>query len=146
MLLTCSILLLTILGNSVTQLRVLGIIMSRFVLLVTGLLGCLIMVMWFATDHQGCSNNFNLLWALPVNVLLAVTSPKGRGKYAVLGIFLILISLAVHFLGVQGLVPELLPLLAALLVIFIGYYRKSKQQTSIISIENEPDHTGNQLQ
>jgi hypothetical protein len=27
--------------------------------------------MWFGTDHKVCQNNFNLLWALPTNVVMA---------------------------------------------------------------------------
>jgi len=34
--------------------------------LILGLLGALLVFMWFGTDHAMCKNNFNLLWALPV--------------------------------------------------------------------------------
>ena len=42
---------------------------SMFMLLVTGLLGCLLLLMWFATDHKSFGNNYNLLWALPTNII-----------------------------------------------------------------------------
>jgi hypothetical protein len=42
---------------------------SMFVLLVTGLLGCLLLFMWFGTDHKSCAANYNLLWALPINII-----------------------------------------------------------------------------
>ncbi|HSB93329.1 MAG TPA: hypothetical protein VLC28_09440, partial [Flavitalea sp.] len=38
---------------------------------ILGALGCLILFMWFGTDHVGCSNNFNLLWALPFHLPVA---------------------------------------------------------------------------
>jgi hypothetical protein len=36
-----------------------------------GALGCLMLFMWFGTDHIGCSNNFNLLWAIPLHLPVA---------------------------------------------------------------------------
>lgn len=37
----------------------------------TGLLGILLIVMWTATDHALCKDNFNLLWALPLHTITA---------------------------------------------------------------------------
>ena len=36
-----------------------------------GLAGIVLLFMWFGTDHKVCQNNFNLLWALPFNVIMA---------------------------------------------------------------------------
>ena len=36
-----------------------------------GLIGFLILFMWFGTDHAMCKNNFNLLWALPTHLPVA---------------------------------------------------------------------------
>ena len=36
-----------------------------------GLLGILILFMWFGTEHAMCKNNFNLLWALPTHLPVA---------------------------------------------------------------------------
>ncbi len=36
-----------------------------------GLIGFLILFMWFGTDHAMCRNNFNLLWALPTHLPVA---------------------------------------------------------------------------
>lgn len=33
-----------------------------------GLLGVLLLFMWWGTDHAMCRNNFNLLWALPIHL------------------------------------------------------------------------------
>jgi hypothetical protein len=38
---------------------------------ILGLAGILLLFMWFGTDHKVCQNNYNLLWALPVNVVMA---------------------------------------------------------------------------
>lgn len=39
--------------------------------LLLGLTGCLLVFMWFATEHVVCSNNYNLLWALPTHTIAA---------------------------------------------------------------------------
>lgn len=44
--------------------------------LVTGLLGCFLLFMWFGTDHKGCGANYNLLWAIPTNIVVAVALAK----------------------------------------------------------------------
>jgi hypothetical protein len=41
-------------------------------LLITGILGTVLLLLWFATDHHACANNFNLLWALPTNLVACV--------------------------------------------------------------------------
>jgi len=35
-----------------------------------GILGILILFMWFGTDHPECKNNFNLAWAFPLHFLI----------------------------------------------------------------------------
>lgn len=44
---------------------------DSFLLYLTGLLGFLLLIMWFFTDHSACADNYNLLWALPINVFAA---------------------------------------------------------------------------
>ena len=38
---------------------------------ILGLVGVLLLFMWFGTDHALCANNYNLAWALPTNLLVA---------------------------------------------------------------------------
>lgn len=111
---------LTIIGIAIPGLKLLGDIMSFLFLLVTGLLGCLMLVMWLWTDHQGCQENFNILWALPTNLIFAfVPRKRTKNKYAILAVVLIFVSLLLHVLVVQQLpLLELSPLLLALLFIF----------------------------
>ena len=40
-----------------------------FLLCITGLLGILLLFMWFGTDHTVCKTNYNLAWALPTNFI-----------------------------------------------------------------------------
>jgi hypothetical protein len=89
------------------------------VLVITGLLGILILVMWFGTDHQACGPNLNILWALPTNLLLPFLRKKRRYVYAVIALVLMAISFLLHLLHIQCLpLPELAPILAVLVFIF----------------------------
>jgi hypothetical protein len=125
LMLTSFLALLTLAGLFVKKLRILGKVMSFLLLLATGLLGCLILVMWFATDHQGCSDNFNLLWCLPTNIVIAFFKPKGKGKYGLIGFTFIVISITVSLFRVQGLIWEFAPILLALAGIYFSVYRDS---------------------
>lgn len=122
---------LTVAGLSVKKLKWLGNIMQFLVLLVTGLLGCLILFMWLGTDHQGCQNNYNVLWALPLNLLLAFLPKKRKDKYALVAIVLLLLSLVLHVFNVQKMpLLELWPLLLSMLMIFGNIYRKNKRSAN----------------
>jgi hypothetical protein len=84
----------------------------------TGALGIVLILMWTATNHQMCRNNYNLLWALPTNVLLAffVNSKKEWVKKAFkyTGLFLLVVMLA-WFMLPQHMNTGLLPLVLLLL-------------------------------
>ena len=64
---------------------------------------------------------------MPVNLVLAFAKPVKKDKYAALAILMIAVSFLMHVLNVQGLVPELMPLMLALMAIHINIYRKSKE-------------------
>src|SRR5690606_6024575 len=44
--------------------------LDLFIFLFTGLIGILLLLLWFATDHTATANNYNLLWAFPISILL----------------------------------------------------------------------------
>lgn len=43
-----------------------------FLFLLSGLIGLLLLYMWFGTDHRVCADNYNILWAFPLNIYFAV--------------------------------------------------------------------------
>jgi hypothetical protein len=53
-------------------------IMDRIIFVLSGLLGLVLLFMWFGTDHQSFANNINLVWAMPINLLVAfgLDSPR----------------------------------------------------------------------
>lgn len=90
-----SLLLALIIGVSGYDLRKFEL--SRWLDLIlfntTGLLGLLLVLMWFATDHQAAAWNFNLLWAMPINLALPfMRSVKLRSSYF---IFMTILTLVV---------------------------------------------------
>jgi hypothetical protein len=129
MLVMLGVCLLTILGLSIPSLKPLGAFMSTLVLIISGLLGCLILVMWLGTDHQTCRDNWNVLWALPTNVLVPFLRHRNRDRYAAIAIVLLLVSLLLHVFHIQELpLVELWPLLLALLYIYGMIYKRNRDK------------------
>ncbi|MCF7560302.1 DUF4105 domain-containing protein [Sabulilitoribacter multivorans] len=100
--------------------------------IITGLVGVFILLLWFATDHKGTHQNYNLLWAFALNVL--VIGQLFRKKVSawfikyikLLAILLCLLTL--HWIiGVQVFAIGLIPFLIALFIRYlylISYYKK----------------------
>ena len=91
---------------------------------ITGTLGVFILLLWFATDHTTTSNNYNLLWAFALNLILINQVLKNKPKLwfvRYLKLLLILLCLLIfHWtFGVQVFAFALIPLLAALTVRYI---------------------------
>jgi hypothetical protein len=130
--LTSILAILTILGLSIPKLRVLGKVMSYILLFITGLLGWFFLFMWLGTDHQSCQDNYNVLWALPTNLLLVFRKFKGAGKYALVAIGFIGVSLILHILKIQELpLLELVPVLLSLVFIYGMIYKRSKAAAKV---------------
>lgn len=45
------------------------LILDSLLLYITGLFGALLLFMWLGTDHQACKDNYNLIWAMPLNLI-----------------------------------------------------------------------------
>lgn len=84
----------------------------------TGLIGCLLLFMWLGTDHSACAANYNLLWAMPLNVLAAFAVWKRPGwfrKYMSVYAGLLLVTILVWFWLPQELNTGFLPIILLLL-------------------------------
>lgn len=42
----------------------------------TGIIGVLLFLLWFFTDHKAAANNFNILWALPTHIVAVIAYRK----------------------------------------------------------------------
>jgi hypothetical protein len=88
---------------------------------VTSFVGILLFLLWFATDHSATANNYNLLWAFPINFILIGQLVKNRMKNWVKGylkfLIIMLCLMTLHWLiGVQVFAVGLIPLIIALCV------------------------------
>ena len=101
--------------------------------IITGIIGVFILLLWFATDHIGTHQNYNLLWAFALNILFIGQLLKKQVnpwfvKY--LKLLIILLSLlTLHWMiGVQIFAIGLLPFLIALFiryVFLVWFYSKT---------------------
>ena len=99
---------------------------------ITGIIGVLLLLLWFATDHSTTHNNYNLLWAFPLSLFFVLVISKKNPKpwlknYLVFQI-LMLVLIGIHWITeVQVFTYGLIPLLIVLLVryLYLVFYFKS---------------------
>lgn len=102
---------------------------------ITGLIGILILLLWFATDHTGTHQNYNLLWAFALNILVIGQLLKQKisswfVKYLKLLVILLCLLTLHWIIGVQVFAIGLIPLLVALLIRYlylIQFFRKMQK-------------------
>lgn len=123
------LLILTVLAFHIPAFRYLKPVIRFVILLVTGLLGCLMLFMWLGTNHQACTGNYNILWAIPLNLVVAFLAGKKKfwlRIYALAAISLLIVALIVHVIGFQRMpLIELSPLMLALMYIYIDLYKQN---------------------
>lgn len=96
---------------------------------IVGFLGILILFMWFGTDHIMCRNNYNLLWAWPMNIVAAFYIHSKR-KWAQI-YFLIYAIFNIVLIALWGFIPQhfnfaLIPILAILIFRSLLYFIRKK--------------------
>jgi hypothetical protein len=96
--------------------------------LIIGLIGSLILFMWFGTDHNTTQNNYNLLWALPTHAFVAFFIHKKQkwisNYFKIVTLLSILLLLAWTFLPQQmnnGFIP------IVLLILFRSWFISKKK-------------------
>jgi len=91
---------------------------------ITGLIGVFLLLLWFATDHTATANNYNLLWAVPLNLLVIKQVlkkiPSNWFKRYLKFLVILFCLLTLHWIiGVQVFAIGLIPLFIALLARYI---------------------------
>lgn len=105
---------------------------DAFLFFVTGLIGLILTLLWFATDHTATANNFNLLWAMPVNLvalLLLFNKQNKKAKlhiYSIISLILLLVVPVVQLTGVQKFHPAFIPILLSLAIRYAFIWQKTK--------------------
>ena len=93
-------------------------IFDFFFFVIVGLIGVLILFMWFGTAHAMCKNNFNLLWALPTHLPVAFmlfSKKQWVNSYFRFMFFYSLALLLAWFFLPQQFNPALLPVAGIIL-------------------------------
>lgn len=99
---------------------------DRALFFLSGLLGIVILFLWFITDHHQTIWNLNIVWANPMNLVLAFSGNKLRTKlrnWMIVYAALLLILLSCWFILPQQLSISAIPLTAALLFSMIKLLR-----------------------
>ena len=115
--------------------------------LITGLAGCLILFLWFGTDHLATKMNYNALWAFAPNVvvsfyLIKKNIPGWIKKYMLLVVLLLINSAIVWALKVQVFSILMLIVLSTLAIryIFLFIFLKKIQVRSNIKTNKNYNH------
>lgn len=107
----------------------------------TGLIGIILALLWFATDHTATANNYNLLWAFPFNLLFTVAIarkfPKKWLRKYLVALLLWLCLMVLHsFTGVQQFALGFLPFFVALAVRYVYVMTFLNKQALLTSKED----------
>lgn len=97
---------------------------------VTGLLGLLLITLWLATDHKAAANNFNILWALPTNLIVVfafIRQPRWLQHYFLATAIISFALIIFWFELPQKIHYALMPLVIAIAVrSFVEYRLRAK--------------------
>ena len=102
------------------------------IFLITGLVGTILLILWLATDHTSTPYNYNVLWAMPFNLVFAfvlLAQPQFTDwmpKYLLLLLGLLALVIVLWIVGVQSFSPVLIPLFLALTVRYLYLLKISK--------------------
>ena len=110
-------------------------LLDGIVFTATGLIGTVLLLLWFGTDHEMTAYNYNLLWAMPLNLFALIglkqrTLSKKFQKYMTFLILMLVLMLSHWIIGVQRFAPPLLFLIVALFIRYAYLIYYSKKQNS----------------
>ena len=116
--------------------RTRSVLLDSIVLLITGIIGLLLIYLWFFSNHTASAWNYNLLWAIPFNLILFIELLKKKQKKWVISylklIIIMLLLMCLHWVvGVQVFNISLISLILALIIRYfylIKYFTNSITQ------------------
>jgi hypothetical protein len=119
---------LWILAVIVVLFTIKGFFMGRYypvvdvvLFLIAGLLGSLVLVLWVGSLHEVLSNNYNIWWANPLSLILAVSLVVNSKslftrRIATMSAILLFLFIPVSFILSQKFDPAIYPLVTVLLI------------------------------
>ena len=116
--------------------RTRSMLLDSIVLIITGVIGLLLIYLWFFSNHTASAWNYNLLWAIPFNLILFIELLKSKQKKWVISylklIVIMLLLMCLHWVvGVQVFNISLISLILALIIRYfylIKYFTNSIRQ------------------
>lgn len=98
------------------------------ILFFTGIIGCVLFFLWFFSTHSTSPHNYNILWAFPLNIIMAFVSLFGNinwlKKYY---LFLLILLIIIPILWVFKIQSFPLAIIPILLLLFVRYLFLSKK-------------------
>ena len=100
---------------------------------ITGIIGIVILLLWFATDHEATAGNYNLLWAFAINIFMIMqvsrTKPKNWFRKYIKFLIILLLLLCLHWIiGIQRFALVIIPLLIAIMIRYFYLMKYYKEQ------------------
>lgn len=100
--------------------------------LTTGIIGIFLLLLWFATDHTATAQNYNLLWAFPLNIIVVwkLKSPKPWLIKYLKFLVIMMCLLVFHWVvGIQVFAYALIPLFVAMIIryVYLIQYFKNRE-------------------
>ncbi|WP_209405974.1 DUF4105 domain-containing protein [Pseudozobellia sp. WGM2] len=88
---------------------------------IPGIIGLVIIFLWFLTDHTETASNFNLIWAFPFHIIVAFIVARKRGpnwvaRYALFSLGLITVSALIYLFHIQIFSPLIILVWLALAI------------------------------
>lgn len=111
------------------------------IFILTGIIGVVISILWFASDHYATKLNYNILWAFPLSLLFirAITKNKYHKRlvHYIILLSILIVLLFFHWItGVQRYPLPILPLLIGLLIRYrylVTFYKNMERKQAINS-------------
>ncbi len=109
---------------------------DRSIFIISGITGLVILLLWFATDHTATANNYNLLWAFPLNLLfigqIGRAKPGNWFRRYLKFLLIMLVLMVFHWMtGVQVFAIGLVPILILLVIRYIFLIHILKPEPAI---------------
>lgn len=107
-------------------------VLDFLLLFTTGTAGLVLVFLWFFTDHTATAWNANLLWAFPINLIMAfrvfnkTSHPQLDRKYAGILLILLLLTVGLWIFGIQVFSPVMIPIWLALLIRYLFLFNLKK--------------------
>ncbi len=95
---------------------------------ITGLIGVVILLLWFATDHSTTKGNYNILWAFAPNLFVAFSLLKKKlpnlvKKYILLLLILLTLTVVLWGFKIQVFNVAIIPILLLLIIRYLFLYK-----------------------